>query len=186
MCLPLLIFPCTIKSRSSLLAPAQPGWSWKRAVIRLWLWCSGIIPYLISLEEATDSAEARVDFEPCEDCISCVHRSVHNSEVLWYFQWHCQQASHTVHSTLCTVHCAWYTAPCTLHRAPCMVHCALNARTCSRQTSHRTNVALPPDHTTTTTILWSLYRTTCVSWHHQLRTGEFCRSKALPATCSCR
>jgi len=27
VCLPLLIFPCTIKSRSSLLAPAHPGWS---------------------------------------------------------------------------------------------------------------------------------------------------------------
>jgi len=25
LCLPLLIFPCTIKSRSSLLAPAHPG-----------------------------------------------------------------------------------------------------------------------------------------------------------------
>jgi len=25
VCLPLLIFPCTIKSRSSLLAPAHPG-----------------------------------------------------------------------------------------------------------------------------------------------------------------
>ena len=25
MCLPLLIFPCTMKSRSSLLAPAHPG-----------------------------------------------------------------------------------------------------------------------------------------------------------------
>jgi len=29
VCLPLLVFPCTIKSRSSLLAPAHPGWSWK-------------------------------------------------------------------------------------------------------------------------------------------------------------
>ena len=28
--LPLLIFPCTIKSRSSLLAPAYPGWSRKK------------------------------------------------------------------------------------------------------------------------------------------------------------
>jgi len=27
-----LISPCIIKSRSSLLAPAHPGWSWKRAV----------------------------------------------------------------------------------------------------------------------------------------------------------
>ena len=34
-CLPLLIFPCTIKSRSSLLAPAHPGGPGKRAVKRL-------------------------------------------------------------------------------------------------------------------------------------------------------
>jgi len=34
--LPLLIFPCTIKSRSSLLAPAHPGGPGKRAV--KWLW----------------------------------------------------------------------------------------------------------------------------------------------------
>jgi len=30
MCLPLLIFPCTIKSRTSLLPPAHPGWSRKK------------------------------------------------------------------------------------------------------------------------------------------------------------
>ena len=36
-CLPLLIFPCTIKSRSSLLAPAHPGGPGKRAVQRLWI-----------------------------------------------------------------------------------------------------------------------------------------------------
>jgi len=30
VCLPLLIFPCTIKSRSSLLAPAHPGGLGKR------------------------------------------------------------------------------------------------------------------------------------------------------------
>ena len=36
VCLPLLIFPCTIKSRSSLLAPAHPGGPGKRAVKRLW------------------------------------------------------------------------------------------------------------------------------------------------------
>ena len=33
MCLPLLIFLCTIKSRSSLLAPAHPGGPGKRAVV---------------------------------------------------------------------------------------------------------------------------------------------------------
>jgi len=36
VCLPLLIFPCTIKYRSSLLAP-HPGGPGKRAV--KWLWC---------------------------------------------------------------------------------------------------------------------------------------------------
>jgi len=34
VCLPLLIFRCTIKSRSSLLAPAHPGGPGKRAVKR--------------------------------------------------------------------------------------------------------------------------------------------------------
>jgi len=41
VCLPLLIFPCTIKSRSSLLAPAHPGGPGKRAVKRLW--CGGMV-----------------------------------------------------------------------------------------------------------------------------------------------
>jgi len=31
-----VIFPCTIKSRNSLLAPAHPGGPGKRAVKRLW------------------------------------------------------------------------------------------------------------------------------------------------------
>ena len=41
VCLPLLIFPCTIKSRSSLLAPAHPGGPRKRAV--KWLWWKRLI-----------------------------------------------------------------------------------------------------------------------------------------------
>jgi len=36
VCLLLLIFPCSIKSRSSLLAPAHPGGPGKRAVKRMW------------------------------------------------------------------------------------------------------------------------------------------------------
>jgi len=39
VCLPLLTFPCTIKSRSSLLAPAHPGGPGKKAV--KWLFCGG-------------------------------------------------------------------------------------------------------------------------------------------------
>jgi len=42
MCLPLLIFPCTIKSRSSLLAPAYLGGPGKRAIKRLWWWVDGM------------------------------------------------------------------------------------------------------------------------------------------------
>jgi len=40
-CICLLIFPCTIKSRSSLLAPAHPGGPGKRAVKQLW--CRGVV-----------------------------------------------------------------------------------------------------------------------------------------------
>jgi len=36
VCLPLLIFPCTIKSRSSFLALAQSAGTSKRAVKQLW------------------------------------------------------------------------------------------------------------------------------------------------------
>jgi len=38
VCLPLLIFPCAIKYRSSYLPPAHPGGPGKRAVKRLWWW----------------------------------------------------------------------------------------------------------------------------------------------------
>jgi len=41
VCLPLLIFPCTMKSRSSLLALAHPGGPGKRAV--KWLWCCVVV-----------------------------------------------------------------------------------------------------------------------------------------------
>ena len=41
VCLPVLIFPCTIKSRSSLLTLAHPGGPGKRAVKRLW--CGGVV-----------------------------------------------------------------------------------------------------------------------------------------------
>jgi len=37
-CVCLLVFPCTIKSRSSLLAPAHTGGPRERAVKWLWWW----------------------------------------------------------------------------------------------------------------------------------------------------
>jgi len=46
MFLPLLIFPCTIKSRNSLLAPAYPGGPGKRAVKWLCVWV-GIISEVV-------------------------------------------------------------------------------------------------------------------------------------------
>jgi len=49
VCLSLLIFPCTIKSRSSVLAPAHPGGPGKMAVKRLWLWCGGMYILIIFL-----------------------------------------------------------------------------------------------------------------------------------------
>jgi len=49
MCLPVLIFPCTIKSRSSLLALAHPGGPGKRAV--KWLCVSACAVILISSDK---------------------------------------------------------------------------------------------------------------------------------------
>jgi len=42
VCLPLLIFPCVIKSRGSLLAPDHPGGPRERAVKRLWCGDGGL------------------------------------------------------------------------------------------------------------------------------------------------
>ena len=52
VCLPLLIFPCTINSRSSLLAPTHPGGPGKRAVKQLWVCvcvcvCARVLCYLV-------------------------------------------------------------------------------------------------------------------------------------------
>jgi len=61
LCLPLLIFPCTIKSRSSLLAPAHPGGLEKRAVKRLWFKPSiGGVYDVISLCFVADSLTAEL------------------------------------------------------------------------------------------------------------------------------
>jgi len=46
VCLPLLIFPCTMKSRSSLLAPAHPDGPRKGAVKQLWC---GALPSMLPL-----------------------------------------------------------------------------------------------------------------------------------------
>jgi len=51
VCLPLLISPCTIKSRSSLLARAHPGGPGKRAVKRLWY---GVVGGTIPMNHVLD------------------------------------------------------------------------------------------------------------------------------------
>ena len=42
VCLSLLIFPCTIKCRSSVLALADPGGAGKSAVKQLWCWLDNV------------------------------------------------------------------------------------------------------------------------------------------------
>jgi len=49
LCLPLLIFPCTTKSRSSLLSPADLDDPGKRAVKRLWCGCVVVSQFLLDL-----------------------------------------------------------------------------------------------------------------------------------------
>jgi len=63
VCLPLLIFPCTIKSRSSVLAPAHPGGPGKMAVKRFWCGASlaniDYIQCLMSLSSTNTDKAAR-------------------------------------------------------------------------------------------------------------------------------
>ena len=61
VCLPLLVFPCIKKSRSSFLAPAHPGGPGKRAVKRLW--CGGGC-YLLTL---------------CDSCVNVIVNTCHIS-----------------------------------------------------------------------------------------------------------
>ena len=55
----LLIFPCTIKSRSSLLAPAHPGGPGKTAIKWLWWW------WVMLLMLTGVSVGVRCWFDPC-------------------------------------------------------------------------------------------------------------------------
>ena len=58
VCLPLLILPCTIKSRSSLLALAHPGGPGKRAV--KWLWCVVVVIIIINNNNTNDNVYGAV------------------------------------------------------------------------------------------------------------------------------
>jgi len=51
--------------------------------------------------------------------------------------------------------------------------------------THTQHTLASTDHTQTT-VLWPLCRSTCVIWHHYLRTGGFCWSKVLLPASPCR
>jgi len=78
MCLPLLIFPCIIKSRSSLLAPAHPGGPGKRAV--KWLWC-GLVVIDRSISVMTTAVKTCLkSFIPCNTKVVLVRFDVKSTE----------------------------------------------------------------------------------------------------------
>ena len=61
VCLPLLIFLCTIESRSSLLAPAHPGGPGKRAVNGCGGWyCAPCVKYNIFCQNDDASTPSRI------------------------------------------------------------------------------------------------------------------------------
>jgi len=82
VCLPLVILPSTMKSRSFLLAPAHPGGPGKRAV--KWLWCAGGVWYSGLLENAISwqvRQSSHVDYI-CSDCgVNAGHEG--NNYSLW-------------------------------------------------------------------------------------------------------
>jgi len=81
VCLPLLIFLCTIKSKSSLLAPSHPGGPGKRAIKRLWwvvcvyvCFCVYVYVYMYACMCV------------CSSRGSDAHWSVHSAAVEWRTQ----------------------------------------------------------------------------------------------------
>jgi len=66
-CLPLLIFPCTIKSRSSLLATAHPGSPIKKAVKRL---CVCVCVFIDSIIEYDDKLSLTTLLQSMKYCIT--------------------------------------------------------------------------------------------------------------------
>jgi len=71
VCLPLLIFPCTIKSRSSLLAPAHPGGPGKRAFLVYLRVCAFVI---------------NISYNSCiSECISTKYLAVNQDHLILRF-----------------------------------------------------------------------------------------------------
>ena len=103
VCQPLLTFPCTIKSRSSLLAPAHPGGSGKMAIKRLWFVCMRTIAqfcifYFLWPPYGIGQA---IIFLPCGFFISSIffsspNLSVRRSDV---YQWNVLHAAHWKYRT---------------------------------------------------------------------------------------
>ena len=71
VCLPLLISPCTINSRSSLLAPAHPGSPGKRAVKRLWCGGVGSVDIGAMLQQVVIYFQRLHQGAPPFDCVVC-------------------------------------------------------------------------------------------------------------------
>jgi len=84
VCLPLLIFPCTIKSRSSLLAPAHLGGPGKRAVKRLW-WC-GLLRWSMrccwAIFQMWYNSSSLYSLVRCDDLTGCVPVCVCDRDVV--------------------------------------------------------------------------------------------------------
>jgi len=84
--LPLLIFPCTIKSRSSLLAPAHTGGPGKRAVKQL---CCGGGELLTKLEFKTGSGyPGNSNCIPGSEKKCCTSLISARCYIIFVSQWH--------------------------------------------------------------------------------------------------
>jgi len=63
VCLPLLIFPCTIKSRSSLLALSHPGGPGKRAVTRKMVVVVVVVQWILPKKIASDVSYSFIEMD---------------------------------------------------------------------------------------------------------------------------
>ena len=156
VCLPLVIFPCTIKSRSSLLVPAHPGGPGKRAVKRLsWWWCYRYSGSIQVCAENNNTNAASVNDSTLALSVTTVHTDISLA--------HCP-----THWCLCGWHSTWQkTFLCRIIAAKdlavsetlCNWNCPLTRHWCEPAShidswlllhSHYTHLTQQPYHTHTT------------------------------------
>ena len=201
----LMLLPLTVCCFSKIqigftfLVPAHPGSPGKRTIKRVcvfcknaWKWqeiiclpCISVVTYFwhIVTYVCNLGFVCNVRSTCCNDCWFCVQRILHvNASTLCHWvMLTARRVSHSAtwprvhhwhHAGLSPFNRCMYTLPDSACWLPSILY-----RYKARSTPLHYNTTI------TTTVLWTLRRSACISWHLQLRTGGFCRCRVLLPTC---